>query len=155
MGVWASKGSFCAKGRWASGVRKPQNLVGFGAVVRFRLGCNRGQPGWLRVLQSPRTRLVPTATIDMGHHRSAKPRLVWLHLGIVPIRLTQGRRLMGRALKGCRPYPLGAMPQTPLFIMGFGADGPKKRVGRGVQPRSAKPRACLNRIGTMVNIKEG
>ena len=48
---------------------------------------------------------------------------------------------MGRALKGCRPYPLGA-------------DGPKKGAGRGVQPRSAKPRACLNRTGTSINHRQ-
>ncbi len=37
-------------GEWRA---KLQNLVGFGTVVRFRLGCNREQPGWLRRLQNP------------------------------------------------------------------------------------------------------
>ncbi len=50
-GTWQHwQGFFRAKGRWAGGVRKPQNLVGVGTVVRFRAGGNREQPGWLRRL---------------------------------------------------------------------------------------------------------
>ncbi len=52
-------------------------------------------------------------------------------------------------LSGLPPTPTWGDVPNPFFIMGFGADGPKKRAGCGVQPRSAKPRACLNRIGTL------
>ena len=66
-----------------------------------------------------------------------------------PYPVNTGSAPDGPCFVGCRPHPLWAMPQTPLTLMGFGADGPKKRAGCGVHPRSAKPTACLNRIGTI------
>ncbi len=55
--------------------------------------------------------------------------------------------------RGLPPTPAWGDAPNPRIFMGFGADGPKKRAGCGVHPRSAKPSACLNRIGTQRNVR--
>ncbi len=63
---------------------------------------------------------------------TCSPMITLLGLPIVPIRLTQVRRLIGRAFVGCRPHPLGAMPQTSFISWGMGPMAP--RSGRGATP---------------------
>ena len=70
-----------------------------------------------------------------GIESADEPSAIPLELISVPIRLMQVGPY-GPCFVGCRPHPPGAMLQTPSFIVGFGADGPKKR-GCGVQPCSA------------------
>ena len=70
----------------------------------------------------------------------------------VPIRSTQVRLELPRFC-GLPPTPAwGDAPNRLFYFMGFGADGPKKRARYGVQPRSGKPKACINRIGTTIRM---
>ncbi len=105
----------------------------------------RPEPPAARPPESRRLAYYAGAGRGRQEPRRGAPANPW----IVLIRLTQDRRLMGRPLWAAahtRLGPrLGPSAPNPLLIMGFGTDGPKKRVGRGVQPRSAKPRACLKR----------
>ncbi len=74
---------------------------------------------------------------------------------------------MRAVLWGLPPTSAWGDASNPLIFLGFGAGGPKKRVGRGVQPRPAtflrppkrasrrrEPRACFNRIGAMNGVRQ-
>ena len=54
-----------------------------------------------------------------------------------PYPVNAGSALLGRGSWAAAHTRLGRCPKSPFFFMGFGANGPKKGAGCGVQPRSA------------------
>ncbi len=92
MGVWASKGLLCAKGRWASGVRKHKTLsalgrwVGFGwdeiasSLVGFA-GCQFLGLVWF--LSRRQLWVITVDLADLTSYGSVKPHRIRKQLGLL------------------------------------------------------------------------